>query len=174
MNSIVVTNRGSNGDITKREDFTPMNLLLHGDLDYVFVPFWSWYIPAEIYDIWEVVIFHCTDLSRSFGRGGSPLQNLIIRGIKDTKISAIQCVKEIDAGDIYMQRYLRIGEGTADEIYDIADRIIREDMIPYILKTNPVPRPQQGEPVYFEKWNCTKEDVIRAMETDYELENRTC
>ncbi len=165
MQSIIVSNRGK-ADITKREDFTPRKLLLYNNLDYIFVPFWSWYIPAEIYDNWEVVIFHLTDLP--YGRGGSPLQNLIIRGIKDTKISAIRCVKEIDAGDIYTQRYLHIGQGTADEIYDITDRIIREDMIPYILKTKPEPKPQIGEPVYFEKWKCTKEDVIRVMETDYE------
>ena len=104
-------------------------------------------VPASIYDNWEVIIFHCTDLSRSFGRGGSPLQNLIIRGIKDTKISAIRCVKEIDAGDVYMQKHLHIGTGTADEIYDLADKIIREDMIPYILEMRPEPKPQVGKPV---------------------------
>ena len=165
MQSIIVSNRGK-ADITKRSDFTPMKILLLGDIDYIFVPFWSYYIPAEIYDNWKVVIFHCTELP--FGRGGSPLQNLIIRGIKDTKISAIKCVKEIDAGDIYMQRYLHIGTGTADEIYDTANRIIREDMIPYILKTNPEPKPQIGEPVYFEKWKCSKADVIRVIDSEYE------
>ncbi len=45
------------------------------------------------------VVFHMTDLP--FGRGGSPLQNLISRGIYKTKISAIKVVKEIDAGPIY-------------------------------------------------------------------------
>lgn len=165
MQSIIVSNRGK-ADITKREDFTPMKLLLYNNLDYIFVPFWSWYIPASIYDNWEVIIFHITALP--YGRGGSALQNLIVRGHKDTEISAIRCVKEIDAGDIYTQRYLRIGEGTADEIYDKADRIIREEMIPFILNAKPKPKPQVGEPVYFERWNCTKKDVLRVMETNYE------
>jgi len=166
MTSIIVTNRNSNGDITKREDFTPEKLFLLNALDYIFIPFWSWYIPAEIYENWEVVIFHCTDLP--YGRGGSPLQNLIVRGHKDTKISAIRCIKEIDAGPIYMQRYLHIGKGTANEIYDRADKIIREEMIPIILNMKPEPRPQVGEPVYFDKWDCSTEDVIRAVATDYE------
>lgn len=165
MKSIIVTNRG-NGDIAKRENFTPEKLLLWNNLDYIFVPFWSWYIPAEIYNNWEVIIFHMTDLP--YGRGGSPLQNLIVRGYKETKISAIRCVKEIDVGDVYMQRYLYIGQGTADEIYDKANKIIREEMIPYILDMRPEPKPQQGNPVYFERWKCSKEDVIRAMETGYE------
>lgn len=166
MTSIIVTNRGNEGDITRREDFTPEKLLLYDGLDYVFIPFWSWYIPTEIYENWECVIFHMTDLP--YGRGGSPLQNLIIRGYKSTKISAIRCVKEIDAGPIYMQRYLDISIGTADEIYDRADKIIREEMIPFILNVKPEPKPQVGKPVYFERWKCTKEDVIRVMETDYE------
>lgn len=165
--SIIVTNRGD-GDITKREDFTPTKLLLWNELDYIFIPFWSWYIPPEIYENWECVIFHMTDLLHSFGRGGSPLQNLIVRGHKDTKISAIRCVKEIDAGPIYMLYPLDISGGTADEIYDKADEIIRKEMIPYILEHRPEPKPQQGEPVYFERWKCSKEDVIRAMDTDYE------
>ena len=41
-----------------------------------------------------------TDLP--FGRGGSPLQNLIVRGYKETMLSAIKCVGEVDAGPIYI------------------------------------------------------------------------
>jgi len=43
-----------------------------------------------------------TDLP--FGRGGSPLQNLIERGIKKTKISAIKVDGGIDTGDIFFKR----------------------------------------------------------------------
>lgn len=40
---------------------------------YIFFPHWSWKIPAEIYERFECVIFHMTDV---FGRGKSA-QNLI-------------------------------------------------------------------------------------------------
>src|SRR2546427_4886313 len=43
--------------------------------DFVFFPHWSWPIPEEIHSQFECVIFHMTDLP--YGRGGSPLQNLI-------------------------------------------------------------------------------------------------
>ncbi len=165
MTSIIVTNRGD-GDITRREDFTPEKLRSFGNLDYVFIPFWSWWIPPEIYENWECVIFHMTDLP--YGRGGSPLQNLIIRGHRRTMISAIKCVREIDAGPVYLKRGENIFYGTADEIYDRVDKEIRGYMIPYILKHRPRPKPQSGEPVYFEKWNCSYDDVIRAVTTDYE------
>ena len=44
---------------------------------YVFFPHWSHRIEAGIHKRFECVIFHTTDLL--FGRGGSPLQNLIAR-----------------------------------------------------------------------------------------------
>lgn len=44
--------------------------------DWIFFPHWSYLIPAEVYENFRCVIFHMTDLP--FGRGGSPLQNLIV------------------------------------------------------------------------------------------------
>lgn len=159
MISIIVTNRGK-GDITRREDFTPEKLSFWNNLKYIFVPFWSWYIPPEIYENWEVVIFHMTDLP--YGRGGTPLQNLIVRGFKETKISAIKCVKEMDAGPIYMRTTLSL-KGTARKIYRRADKLIRNFMIPEILACQYDPIPQVGDPVYFDRWHCSKIDVLRAI-----------
>jgi len=141
-------------------------LLLHDTLDYIFFPFWSWIIPPEIYEVWECIGFHMTDLP--FGRGGSPLQNLIIRGHKTTKISAFRIVRELDAGPIYLKRDFDISYGSADEIYDRALKIILEDMIPYILKHRPNSVPQVGEVVEFPRWRCSKADVLRAIDTTYE------
>ena len=72
----------------------------------VFFPHWSYFIPEEVYNNFRCIIFHMTDLP--FGRGGSPLQNLIVRGHKETKISAIQCVKEVDAGPVYLKKPLSL------------------------------------------------------------------
>ena len=64
--------------------------------EYVFFPHWSWRIPESIYGNYSCVIFHMTDLP--YGRGGSPLQNLIVRGHKSTQVSALKCIAELDAG----------------------------------------------------------------------------
>jgi len=32
-----------------------------------------------------------------YGRGGSPLQNLIVRGHTETKLTALRCVRDLDA-----------------------------------------------------------------------------
>ena len=45
-----------------------------------------------------------TDLP--YGRGGSPLQNLIARGFLETKISAILVEKQLDAGPVYLKMEL--------------------------------------------------------------------
>ena len=113
--------------------------------EHIFFPHWSYIIPPEIYNNFNCVIFHMTNLP--YGRGGSPLQNLIVRGHKDTMISAIQCVKEIDAGPVYLKKRLSL-EGRAEEIYILANQII-EEMIVEILDTNPQPEPQKGEVVKF-------------------------
>ena len=81
---------------------------------YIFFPHWSWIIPETIHTKYSCVVFHMTDLP--FGRGGSPLQNLLLRGIYQTKISAIRVAKELDGGEIYLKEDLDISTGSADDI----------------------------------------------------------
>ena len=116
--------------------------------DYVFFPHWSHIIPSDIYENFRCVVFHMTDVP--FGRGGSPLQNLIERKIYQTKISALKCVKELDAGDVYLQRDFDISYGSAQEIYARAATIISE-MIDEIISKNPVPTPQKGTVTTFKR-----------------------
>lgn len=114
---------------------------------YVFFPHWSHRIDANVFKQFECVIFHMTDLP--YGRGGSPLQNLIARGIFETKISALRCVEEMDAGPIYLKKPLSL-HGSAEEIFLRAAKII-EDMIVEILNKQPDPVPQEGEPTVFKR-----------------------
>jgi len=114
----------------------------------IFFPHWSWKIPKEIYENWECIVFHMTDLP--FGRGGSPLQNLIKRGIKDTKISAIKVVEELDAGPIYIKEDLSL-EGSALNIFGKFAFIVFRIMIPKLIKEDIIPVPQEGEIVIFDR-----------------------
>jgi methionyl-tRNA formyltransferase len=113
--------------------------------NYIFCPHWSWKIPAEVFENFECVIFHMTDLP--YGRGGSPLQNLIARGIYETQLTALRCVDEMDAGPIYLKTPLSLF-GSAEEILLRASQLTLE-MISRILKERPEPRPQSGEPTIF-------------------------
>lgn len=115
--------------------------------DWVFFPHWSYMIPADVYENFRCVVFHMTDLP--FGRGGSPLQNLIVRGYTDTKLSAIRCVGELDAGDIYLKRDLSL-LGSAEEIFLRAADLMLE-MMAEIIQKDIVPVPQKGEAVIFKR-----------------------
>lgn len=107
--------------------------------DLVLFPHWSWIIPASVYENFKCVVFHMTDLP--FGRGGSPLQNLIVRGIYQTKIAAIKVSKGMDTGDVYLKEDLDIGFGNADEILIRASNVIFKMMIPRFLIEDITPSP---------------------------------
>lgn len=130
--------------IAKSENFTA-EYLQELKPDKIFIPHWSNVIPENIWANFECIVFHMTDLP--YGRGGSPLQNLIVRGHKETDISALRVEKGLDTGDIYLKKPMSL-EGTAEEIYLRASDII-EDMIEKIILDNPVPKPQSGKPVVF-------------------------
>jgi methionyl-tRNA formyltransferase len=114
---------------------------------YIFFPHWSELVPDEILNLSECICFHETDLP--FGRGGSPIQNLVERGFPDTKVSAFKMTSEMDAGPIYLQRPLSL-RGLAEEIYVRAAHLVAE-MILEIVKREPRPTPQTGAPVAFER-----------------------
>lgn len=131
--------------IGKEEDLTK-EFLDRINPRYVFFLHWSTYIHEEIFLNYECVIFHMTDLP--FGRGRCPMQNLVARGIYETKMTALKCQKEIDSGPVYLKRHFSL-YGSAEEIYFRASKLILE-MILTILDNNPVPIKQVGEPVYFQ------------------------
>lgn len=125
---------------------------------YAFFPHWSYRIPSEIHQAYECVIFHMTDLP--YGRGGSPLQNLITRGHTETKISALRCSDVMDGGPIYTKRALSL-KGSAAEIFVNASQVI-ESMIQSIVKDEPTPQPQVGTPVIFERRTPAQSDLAQA------------
>lgn len=133
--------------LTEKEALTVENLERFSP-EYVFFPHWSYIIPAPIYEKYTCVVFHMTDLP--FGRGGSPLQNLIVRGFEQTKVSAIRVDAGLDTGPVYMKEDLELS-GTAEEILKRTSALIFTRMIPGILEKNPVPKPQEGEVVTFKR-----------------------
>lgn len=132
--------------ISKKEELTEEHLT-QLNVSKVFFPHWSYIIKPAIFNKFECVIFHMTDLP--YGRGGSPLQNLIVRGHEDTKISALKCSQGVDTGPVYLKRDLSL-LGSAQEIYERATKII-EEMIIEIMEKNPTPVEQSGNIVEFQR-----------------------
>lgn len=114
---------------------------------YTFFLDWSWKVPADIVDNFECVCFHMTDVP--YGRGGSPLQNLIMRGRHETKLTALRMTADFDAGPVYLKEPLSL-EGSAEEIYLRAAEL-SASMIQKIIHGELQPVPQQGEVVNFKR-----------------------
>ncbi len=112
---------------------------------YVFFPHWSDKVPAGLLERYECVCFHETDVP--YGRGGSPIQNLIVRGHTETVVTALRMIGDFDAGPVYDKRPLSL-LGGAEEIYLRAARTVFA-MIADIAAAEPVPVPQTGTPTVF-------------------------
>lgn len=133
-------------NISSKTELTEQNILKLAP-DFILFLHWSHKIPKNIWSRYECIVFHMTDLP--YGRGGSPLQNLIVRGKEITKISALKCAEGIDEGNIYLKRSLSLG-GNATEIFSRVRKIITE-MIIKIIKEDIKPIPQKGEVVRFKR-----------------------
>jgi methionyl-tRNA formyltransferase len=115
------------------------------DPRYIFFLHWSWKVPASLIADRECVCFHMTDVP--FGRGGSPLQNLLARGIRHTRVSALRMTAEIDAGPVYCKKNLCL-EGGAEEIY-LRGNLVAAELIACIIAEQMEPEPQTGEVIAF-------------------------
>jgi len=133
---------------------------------YVFFPHWSWKVPPEVFGAAECILFHMTDLP--FGRGGSPLQNLIATGATQTVVSAVRMTGEIDAGPIYLKQPLAL-DGSAGNIFRRLSVIVF-DMIGKIIASHPQPVPQTGVPTYFKR-RTPEQSVLPDAATARDLYN---
>lgn len=146
--------------VTRKEDLTSERMAQMNP-KCLFFPHWSWHIPEDIYERYECVVFHMTDLP--FGRGGSPLQNLIVRGIYHTKVSALRCGSVVDAGDIYFKEPVDISEGNVDEILSKISDIIFQKMIPHFIIGSPVCSPQEGEAVVYRRRTPQQSEIPEGL-----------
>ena len=121
----------------------------------IFIPHWSYIIPSAIFERYECIVFHMTDLP--YGRGGSPLQNLIVRGLTATKLSALRVEVGLDTGPVYLKMDLSLS-GTAEEIFVRVNKLVGK-MIVEIIQNNLQPVPQEGDPVVFKRRKPEQSDM---------------
>jgi methionyl-tRNA formyltransferase len=114
---------------------------------YIFFPHWNWRVDSEIFERYECVVFHTAPLP--FGRGGSPIQNLILRNIEKTPVCALRMTEILDGGPIYDSIEVSL-DGTITEIFSkIA--VCVEKLIIKICQKNIKPKEQSGDVVTFNR-----------------------
>lgn len=144
-------------EITKKEDLN-LRYLETINPRYIFFPHWNWIVDSEIYERFECVVFHTAPLP--YGRGGSPIQNLILDGLKKSPVCALKMTGVLDGGPIY--DYLEVSlDGTISEIFTrIADCV--EKLIILICRNNPHPIEQNGEVVTFKRLSSADNELLNS------------
>ena len=134
--------------------------------DIIFVPHWNWKINNDICHNYKVIIFHSTPLP--YGRGGTPIQNMIQRGHKKTKICAIEARDKYDSGKIFLEKNMSLS-GTANIIFNRMYKIILK-MIFSMVKKLPKPRRQKGSTLLFKRRTCSDSNLkgLQSIEQMYD------
>ncbi len=115
--------------------------------DLIFFPHWSFRVPEEVIQKYSCICFHSTPLP--YGRGGSPIQNMISRGHLKTEVCALLMVEAFDAGPIFLRNEISL-EG---KLSDILNRVYNTiaNQISLLLEENIEPIEQVGEPTLFKR-----------------------
>jgi methionyl-tRNA formyltransferase len=114
---------------------------------YIFFPHWNWKVDSEIFERYECVVFHTAPLP--FGRGGSPIQNLILRNIEKTPVCALRMTEILDGGPIYDSIEVTL-DGTITDIFSKIAACV-EKLIIKICQENIEPQEQIGDVVTFNR-----------------------
>jgi methionyl-tRNA formyltransferase len=135
-----------------------INYLKRKKPEIIFFPDWSWIIPNEIISNYKCICFHESNLPKF--RGGSPIQNQIIRGVTKTKTTAFIMNEKIDAGDIILQKNLSL-EGSIQEIFS---RMSENDysLILKIINGKYKRRKQSGKPTTYSRRK-PKESELKSL-----------
>ncbi len=131
---------------------------------YVFFPHWNWKIPNSIIERWECVVFHTAPLP--YGRGGTPIQNLILRGFQKAPVNALRATAELDAGPIYLSEDVEL-TGSLSEIFERISRVVPR-MIRQIIEVQPEPVEQVGSPEVFTR-RAPRESEIKEEDSLKEI-----
>tara|TARA_R110000765_G_scaffold425960_1_gene540185 strand:+ start:1515 stop:2171 length:657 start_codon:yes stop_codon:yes gene_type:complete len=92
------------------EEFNPDLILWYG---------WSWIVPENITDKYTSLCLHPSPLPKY--RGGSPIQNQIINGVKTSAVTIFKMGKGLDDGDILTQLPLSLSGNIQDIFKRMSD-----------------------------------------------------
>ena len=99
---------------------------------------WSCRVAASVFENNKCVVLHTSNLPE--GRGGSPIQNQVRKGVVSSRINLIQMVESFDSGDIYLSKDVTLQGSALDIWMMIADQ--GAELVEKCVREEPVPVPQ--------------------------------
>ncbi len=133
----------------------------------IFFPDWSWIVPDEIIKNYQCICIHESNLPKF--RGGSPLQNQIIRGIKKTKSTAFLMNDKLDAGKILLQKDLSL-DGPLNEIFLRMEKN-NYDLITKIIQGKFKLSSQKGKPSFYNRRKPSQSELKNLNHSKLYLHN---
>jgi len=116
--------------VDKLTEFNPDIVLFYG---------WSWKVEDKIIDNFFCIMLHPSRLPKY--RGGTPIQNQIIRGVKESSVTLFLMDHGIDSGPILAQYPLSLSGGIS-EIFSRIENIGYKLTMEILEKDSLIPVPQ--------------------------------
>lgn len=110
-------------------------------VEVIFFPHWSWKVPESLLQHCNCVCFHSAPVP--YGRGGSPIQNMVLNGHEQTEVVALQMTFELDAGPVYLRQPVSLLGGGEEILRRIYSQVVA--MMQQLVVGLPNTEPQQGE-----------------------------
>ena len=138
FNEVISINKKENLILKELKKFDPK---------YIFFVHWNWKVKEEIYKNFNCILFHTAPLP--YGRGGTPIQNLILKGHSSAPVCALKMIEELDAGPIYSKVEISL-EGNLNKIFFRLNEAINK-LIKNIINKEIKPKEQIGETLCFKR-----------------------
>ncbi len=143
-------------------DELTVEMLREFDPDLVFFPHWNWVVSEEIFNCYRCIVFHTAPLP--FGRGGSPIQNLILNGHSSTPVCAIEMKQKVDSGAIYLKEEISLA-GPLWQIFERLNRAVN-NLIITLTENLLEPVPQEGNVVEFKRLSIEDNELLPLLTLD--------
>ena len=132
--------------LKNKEDLNQKTLRDNG-INIIFFPHWSWFVDEDITKEYTCICFHSSPVP--YGRGGSPVQNMVLRGHQATEIVALKMNTSVDSGPVYIRKNISLlggGEEVYRRIYITVIELIKE-----LINKLPKPVAQEGTVTSFKR-----------------------
>ena len=125
----------------------------------IFFPHWSSKIKDNIFKNFNCIGFHSTPLP--YGRGGSPIHNMVLKNFIKTQICAFKIEQGLDNGPIYLRNNLSL-DGAGHEIFEkMYNQIVK--MIKILIKRSPMLKPQKGVVTKFKRLSKNNSEIKKKI-----------
>jgi len=150
-----------------------LNYIRYKNYDIIIFAGWSWIVTNEILEATNCLCIHPSDIFKF--RGGSPIQNQMLRGIDEAELTIFKMTEQLDWGPVLNCKNIRL-DGYIPEIFDrIVDASvvsIREIVTGYFSGINPCQVQISGTPgeIFSRRKpndGIIKSDLIKKYNFDY-------